>query len=111
MAISRTQAGEISASKDSWMPSLLVIDDDRTVLALFKRVFKDAELTLHVADNATEGMKLLRDAEPDVLVLDILLPEGPSINLAKEVRQFDVRLPVIFGRSSRSSIERWKRGG
>ena len=95
------------------MPSLLVIDDDRTVLALFKRVFKDGEITLHTADNATEGMKLLREVEPDVLVLDILLPEGPSIKQAKEVRLLDVRLPVIFITASNDSdtaIEAMKLG-
>jgi DNA-binding NtrC family response regulator len=95
------------------MPSLLVIDDDRTVLALFKRVFKDADLTLHVADSATTGMKMLREVEPDVLVLDILLPEGSSINLAKEVRTFDVRLPVIFitaTNDSDTAIEAMKLG-
>jgi DNA-binding NtrC family response regulator len=95
------------------MPSLLVIDDDRAVLALFNRVFKDAEITLHTADNSTEGMKMLREVEPDVLVLDILLPEGPSIALAKEVREFDLRLPVIFitaTNDSDTAIEAMKLG-
>jgi DNA-binding NtrC family response regulator len=95
------------------MPSLLVVDDDRTVLALFKRVFKDSDTELHVADNATEGMKMLRELKPDVLVLDILLPEGPSIKQAKEARQFDVRMPVIFITASNDSdtaIEAMKLG-
>jgi two-component system nitrogen regulation response regulator GlnG len=99
--------------QDVWMPSLLVIDDDRTVLALFKRVFKDSGVTLHVADNATDGMAMLRDVQPDVLVLDILLPEGPSITLAKDVRQFDLRLPVIFitaTNDSDTAIEAMKLG-
>jgi DNA-binding NtrC family response regulator len=95
------------------MPSLLVVDDDRTVLALFKRVFKDGDIALHTADNATEGMKLLRELKPDALVLDILLPEGPSIPQAKEARLFDVRLPVIFITASNDSdmaIEAMKLG-
>jgi DNA-binding NtrC family response regulator len=79
-----------------YMPSVLVIDDDRFVLKFFEQVFDGSGLTLHLSDNATEGMALLREVHPDVLVLDFLLPEGPSIELAKEVRQFDLRLPVIF---------------
>jgi two-component system nitrogen regulation response regulator GlnG len=78
------------------MPSILVIDDDRTVLLLFKRVLKDAGLTIHVANNATEGMAMLHETHPDVLLLDIMLPEISGIDLAKEVRQFDMRLPMIF---------------
>ncbi|HMP05606.1 MAG TPA: sigma-54 dependent transcriptional regulator [Lacipirellulaceae bacterium] len=78
------------------MPSILVIDDDRSVLTLFQRVLKGSGHAVHVADNATEGMAVLREVHPDLLLLDFLLPEGPSIDLAREVRQFDVRLPVIF---------------
>ncbi len=95
------------------MPSVLVIDDDRYVLTLFQRVLKDSGLTVHVADNATDGMALLREVHPDVLLLDFLLPEGPSIELAKEVRQFDVRLPVIFitaTNDSDTAIEAMKLG-
>jgi two-component system nitrogen regulation response regulator GlnG len=95
------------------MPTVLVIDDDRFVLTLFQRVLKGGDMTVHVADNATDGMALLREVRPDVLLLDILLPEGPSIELAKEVRQFDVRLPVIFITASSGSdtaIEAMKLG-
>jgi DNA-binding NtrC family response regulator len=95
------------------MPSVLVIDDDRSVLTLFQRVLKDSGVTVHVADNATDGMAMLREVHPDVLLLDFLLPEGPSIELAKEVRLFDVRLPVIFitaTNDSDTAIEAMKLG-
>ena len=95
------------------MPSLLVIDDDRTVLLLFKKVFKDSGLEVHVANNAEEGMSALREHKPDVLLLDIMLPEASGIDLAKEVRTFDVRLPVIFitaMNDSDTAIEAMKMG-
>jgi two-component system response regulator MtrA len=56
------------------MPSLLVIDDDRTVLLLFKKVFKDSGLEVHVANDAGEGMAALKEHKPDVLLLDLMLP-------------------------------------
>ncbi len=43
-----------------------------------------------------EGKAALHEHHPDVLLLDIDLPETSGIELAKEVRVFDVRLPVIF---------------
>src|SRR5688572_4371658 len=95
------------------MASLLVIDDDRTVLLLVKRAFKDSDLVIHVAHNASEGMELLREQKPDALLLDIMLPEISGIDLAKEIRQIDLRLPVIFitaTNDSDTAIEAMKQG-
>ena len=95
------------------MPSLLVIDDDRTVLLLVKRAFKDSDLTIHVGGNAVEGMEALRKHQPDALLLDIMLPEISGIELAKEIRALDVRLPVIFitaTNDSDTAIEAMKQG-
>ena len=95
------------------MASLLVIDDDRTVLLLVKRAFKDSDLVIHVAHDASEGMELLRAHKPDALLLDIMLPEISGIELAKEIRQIDVRLPVIFitaTNDSDTAIEAMKQG-
>jgi len=78
------------------MPTLLVIDDDRTVLLLIKKVFKDTEIEVHAAGNAADGRATLQESKPDVILLDIDLPGISGIELAKEVRTFDVRLPVIF---------------
>ena len=96
------------------MPSLLVIDDDRTVLLLVKRAFKDSDLVIHAAHNASEGMEMLREHKPDVLLLDIMLPEISGIELAKEIRAVrHPRLPVIFitaTNDSDTAIEAMKQG-
>jgi DNA-binding NtrC family response regulator len=95
------------------MSSLLVIDDDRTVLLLVKKAFKDAEVEVHTASTAEEGMDALREHKPDVLLLDIMLPEVSGIELAQEIRQIDQRLPVIFitaMNDSDTAIEAMKMG-
>jgi two-component system nitrogen regulation response regulator GlnG len=95
------------------MASVLVIDDDRAVLLLVKRAFKDADLEVHTAHNAAEGMAALQEHRPDSLLLDIMLPETSGIELAKEIRAFDPRLPVIFitaTNDSDTAIEAMKQG-
>ena len=49
------------------MASLLVIDDDRTVLLLVKKAFADSDLEIHCASDAEAGMAALREYKPDVL--------------------------------------------
>jgi two-component system nitrogen regulation response regulator GlnG len=95
------------------MSSLLVIDDDRTVLLLVKKAFKDSEVDVHTASTAAEGMTALREYKPDALLLDIMLPEISGMELAQEIRQIDTRLPVIFitaMNDSDTAIEAMKMG-
>jgi two-component system nitrogen regulation response regulator GlnG len=95
------------------MSSLLVIDDDRTVLLLVKKAFKDSDVDVHTASTAAEGMTVLKEEKPDVLLLDIMLPEITGIELAQEIRQIDQRLPVIFitaMNDSDTAIEAMKMG-
>jgi two-component system nitrogen regulation response regulator GlnG len=95
------------------MASLLVVDDDRTVLLLVKKAFKDSDLEVYTAGTAEEGMAALREHKPDVLLLDIMLPEVSGIELAREIRQIDNRLPLIFitaMNDSDTAIEAMKMG-
>ena len=95
------------------MSSLLVIDDDRTVLLLVKKAFKDSDVEVYTASTASEGMDALREHKPDALLLDIMLPEVSGIDLAQEIRQIDTRLPVIFitaMNDSDTAIEAMKMG-
>jgi DNA-binding NtrC family response regulator len=95
------------------MSNLLVIDDDRTVLLLVKKAFKDSEVEVITASNAADGMAALREQKPDALLLDIMLPEISGIELAHEIRQVDTRLPLIFitaMNDSDTAIEAMKMG-
>jgi two-component system nitrogen regulation response regulator GlnG len=95
------------------MSSLLVIDDDRTVLLLVKKAFKDSDVEIHTASTAADGMEILREQKPDALLLDIMLPEVSGIELAHEIRGIDTRLPVIFitaMNDSDTAIEAMKMG-
>ena len=95
------------------MASLLVIDDDRTVLLLVKKAFADSDLEIHCASDAEAGMAALREYKPDVLLLDIMLPEVSGMELAREIRGIDIRLPVIFitaTNDSDTAIEAMKMG-
>ena len=60
------------------MPVLLVIDDEASILHAFRRAFRDPELTLRTASTGAEGLEMAAGQRPDVVILDIQLPEGGS---------------------------------
>jgi DNA-binding NtrC family response regulator len=78
------------------MSKVLVIDDDRAVLRLVQKALHDSGDEVLTARNATDGLAKLKSDKPDTLLLDIMLPDKSGIDLAREIREFDAKLPVIF---------------
>jgi two-component system nitrogen regulation response regulator GlnG len=101
--------GEMTAA----MSSLLVVDDEPAVLQLFRRVFRSQEYSILTAETAEDGLRLVREEQPDTVILDVLLPDSSGLDVFAEIRRIDPKLPVIFMTASRASgtaIEAMKLG-
>jgi two-component system nitrogen regulation response regulator GlnG len=95
------------------MPVLLVIDDEASILHAFRRVFRDPGLTLLTASTGAEGLELAARTPPDVVILDLRLPDQSGLDVFRQLRERDVRAPVIFitgHGSSETAVEAMKRG-
>ena len=75
---------------------LLVIDDDPHVHELVERNF-GSEFAMMFADNGEQGIKLLREQRPDIVLLDILMPGRDGWSVLSEIKSDDSlkNLPVI----------------
>lgn len=95
------------------MPSLLVVDDEPSVLQLFRRAFESEEVTVLTAATGEEGIAVARERQPDVAMLDVLLPGKSGLDVFREIQQIDPKLPVVVmtaGSTSGSAIEAMKLG-
>jgi two-component system nitrogen regulation response regulator GlnG len=95
------------------MTKLLAIDDDRTVLRMIHRWFEGTDTEVITAAAAQEGLDMVRRDRPDVLLLDIMLPQLSGLDAYETVRQIDPKLPVIYMTghgSSEMAIESMKLG-
>src|SRR5690349_13536706 len=95
------------------MAKILVIDDESSILHAFRRAFDDPEDTLLTAPNAEEGLALVAREEPDVVVLDLNLPDAHGLDVYRQVRTIDARIPVIFitgHGTTETAIEAMKQG-
>lgn len=79
------------------MPIILVVDDsqvDRRLMGKF--LSKDVDWLIQYAENGEQAMDQIRDALPDVVVTDLLMPEMDGIELVTAVRDHYPDLPVIL---------------
>jgi two-component system nitrogen regulation response regulator GlnG len=95
------------------MPTLLIIDDEPSILGAFRRAYRDSDIRIETAETAVEGLALARQCAPDAIILDLQLPDMSGLDAMREVRELDPRCPVIFitGKSTTdTAIEATKLG-
>lgn len=77
--------------------TILVIDDSETNLILLKAVLEDADYEVELAGSAKEAYSMFKEAQPDLILLDLLMPnEDGFMFLSKmEVGSNELHIPVI----------------
>jgi DNA-binding response OmpR family regulator len=77
------------------MAKVLLIDDDRKHSELLKNYLKQFGIRLECAGDADEGFRKLARFEPDLLLLDVMLPGKDGFEICREVRKSS-QIPIIM---------------
>ena len=78
------------------MLKLLVVDDDPLTLDCFRLLFPRGEVTVLTAESAAEGAAVFTVQHPDVVVLDVRLPDLSGLEAFRQFHEVDARVPVIL---------------
>ncbi len=96
------------------MADILLIDDDPALIPKQVRpAFPAHTHCVVVARTGAEGLARVRTDLPDVILLDLRLPDQSGLEIYQAIRQVDGRIPVIFitlARSADSAIEAMRQG-
>ena len=76
-------------------PTILIIDDDEKLNLLLKDFFKDFGFTTLTATHPENGLKIIKQKSPDIIILDIMLPGMNGFEVCKTVRKFS-SIPIIM---------------
>jgi len=98
--------GAPSASAET--ARILVVDDEPDILELVRVNLAQAGFKVDVACNAEEALRSMREAPPDLVVLDLMLPDRPGTEVCRELRA-DPRLtdtPVIMLTARSEEVDR-----
>ena len=95
------------------MPLLLLIDDEPVIQHAFRKAFHPPDYETLTARTAAEGLALLAARKPDVVVLDVNLPDSTGLQTFDRIKELDARIPVLLvtGRGTTDlAIQAMKRG-
>ena len=96
------------------MAHVLLIDDDLTLIpAQVRQLFPAPDHRVEVAGTGVAGLEQVRAEPPDVILLDLRLPDQSGLEVYQQIRRIDARIPVIFittGKMADAAIEAMKQG-
>ena len=96
------------------MNSVLLIDDDPDLIPeQVRQAFPAPRYRVIVRATGKEGLECVRTAPPDVVLLDLRLPDQSGFEVYHAIREIDARIPVIFvtmAKTADSAIEAMKQG-
>jgi nitrogen regulation protein NR(I) len=95
------------------MPKLLVVDDEPNLVYSIEKTFRSDTLEVLGAQTGRQAIELTRQAQPDVVILDVRLADMSGLEVFDRLRAIDPRLPVIIvtaHAATETAIEAMKRG-
>src|SRR5271165_5782780 len=94
--------------------NLLLIDDDPSLIpGQVRQAFPAPAHRVEVVGTGAEGLKRLGARHPDVILLDLRLPDQSGLEVYQQIRKIDARIPVIFitlTKAADAAIEAMKHG-
>ncbi|MBZ9578325.1 response regulator [Patescibacteria group bacterium] len=92
------------------MRSILLVEDDPFIIDIYTTKLKEAGFFIEIAEDGEEALKKIREKKPDLLVLDIVLPNIDGWELLKRVRTElgceDLKVVVFSNLSQKADVEK-----
>ncbi|MDP8259764.1 MAG: response regulator [Candidatus Gygaella obscura] len=75
---------------------VLVIDDEKDFLKIIGSRIKKWGYDLIIAEDAASGLKSFQENNPDIVILDYLMPNKNGLELLKKIRNLNKDIPAIM---------------
>lgn len=94
---------------------ILIVEDEEILLNLLERKLKEKGYEVSVAKDGEEGLKVMREVKPDLVLLDVILPKKDGFDVMEEMRKDedlkDLSVIIISNSGQPVELDRAKRLG
>lgn len=77
------------------MPEILLVDDDEGTRLLFVEIAELIDYGIHTASTGEEFFQLYSQQQPDLLVLDLVMPNMDGLELMRKLLSMQCKLPIL----------------
>ena len=90
---------------------ILLVDDSETVLLIEKLILKNDLYEVVTAKNGKEGVEKARQIRPDLILMDVVMPEMNGLDAVRQLREDDVTcsIPIVMV-TTRAEVESMEAG-
>jgi CheY-like chemotaxis protein len=82
------------------MPDILVVEDDDAIRALVAEILEDDGYRVREAANGLEALERLREKQPDLIVLDLMMPVMDGWTFVNECQRWCGEVPILVTSAS-----------
>ncbi len=75
---------------------ILVVDDEKNILKLYKAELEDEGYNVVTANSGKEALEVFQQENPDLVTLDIMMPDIDGIQVLRQLKQENPQIPVIM---------------
>ena len=75
---------------------VLIVEDDKDFLWLLRLNFENQNLSVIYALDGEEGLAMAEKENPDLIMIDIILPKMDGITMAKKIKEKGIKSQMIF---------------
>jgi two-component system response regulator VicR len=93
-------------NKTPSMKKVLVIDDEPDTLELVKLVLEKGGFTTMLAKNGMEALSQIESTEPDIVLLDIMMPDMDGWEVFRKIKEKYSRVPIAILTAKAQNIDR-----
>ncbi len=76
--------------------NILVIDDEQDILNILRDILEMNNCNVCISSKGSEGIELFRQLKFDLVFLDMLLPDLNGIEIFKEIKKINNKIPIVF---------------
>jgi DNA-binding response OmpR family regulator len=75
---------------------ILIIEDDKDLQKIYKLYFEKSGLTVYLADDWLKGLTQILEISPDIILLDVLMPQMNGIEVLETIQtQSSIKTPIV----------------
>jgi two-component system OmpR family response regulator len=75
---------------------LLLVDDEENLRTMLAAALRHSRFAVECAASGREGLDLVRQTQPDLVILDVMLPDLDGFEVCRRLRNDGSRVPVLF---------------